>query len=151
MDDALQRMRPELQQRQREKALNPQAVFPPMVLILDDYVQLFQAISNESAMRLQAMVKLAAGLDVYLLVAADAFGFASLVNKGEEVALALSKGKTVVALGGCLNDHGGISVKANYAQKCIAVKEREGFLIQNDEITTFLAMDAKGELQNAAQ
>ena len=151
MDDALQRMRPELQQRQREKALNPQAVFPPMVLILDDYVQLFQAISNESAMRLQAMVKLAAGLDVYLLVAADAFGFASLVNKGEEVALALSKGKTVVALGGCLNDHGGISVKANYAQKCIAVKEREGFLIQNDEITTFLAMDAKGEPQNAAQ
>lgn len=151
MDDALQRMRPELQQRQREKALNPQAVFPPMVLILDDYVRLFQAISNESAMRLQAMVKLAAGLDVCLLVAADAFGFASLVNKGEEVALALSKGKTVVALGGCLNDHGGISVKANYAQKCIAVKEREGFLIQNDEITTFLAMDAKGEPQNAAQ
>lgn len=151
MDDALQRMRPELQRRQQEKACSPQASFPPLVLVLDDYVQLFQAISNESAMRLQAMVKLAAGLDVYLLVAADAFGFASLVNKGEEVALALSKGKTVVALGGCLNDHGGISVKANYAQKCIAVKEREGFLIQNDEVTTFLAMDAKGEPQNAAQ
>ena len=151
MDDALQRMRPELQRRQQEKACSPQASFLPLVLVLDDYVRLFQAISNESAMRLQAIVKLAAGLDVYLLVAADAFGFASLVNKGEEVALALSKGKTVVALGGCLNDHGGISVKANYAQKCIAVKEREGFLIQNDEITTFLAMDAKGEPQNAAQ
>ena len=141
IDEFVEHLRPEMQRRQSKKQANETCAFQPILISVDDYADFFKGISNETALRLQAIIKLAEGLGIFLVVAADAYEIASMASQGEAVASALSKGRQAVMLGGCLNDHGAIQTNVSYSQKGIAVKEYEGFYVSNKNVTGFKAMN----------
>jgi len=137
-------MRPELQRRHAEKKRNTDAAFEPIIMAIDDYTVFFRAVSNETVQRLLATVKLGKGLGLYLIVAGDAYELSSFFMKGEALTLALGKARQSILLGGCLNDHGAVTVKASFSQKSVPVREHEGFFVTNTEFTTFREMEVKG-------
>jgi len=143
IDDFIEKLRPELQKRQQQAQEGVQ--FEPIIFAVDHYCRVFREISNESAARLLAVVKLGRGLGLYLLVAGDAYELTSLVNKGEALTVSLARGEQAVALGGCLNDHGAFQTKGSYSQKNTAFGHYEGSLILGGETVNFKRMLDKGE------
>ena len=115
------------------------------MFVIDDYGPFFNAVSNETINRLNAIIKLGKGLDLYLMVTGDALELASLCNKGEPVTVALARGKQSVMLGGCMNDHGSIQTRASYAQKTAPCDPGEGFYVNDLEFTEFKAMQNQGD------
>lgn len=146
IDSFVEAMRPELQRRYAQKQNNPTALFEPITLVVCDYAQFFQRVSNDTIARLNAIVKIGAGLGLFLFVADEAFALASMVNKGESVALAMAKATYTLLLGGCLNDHGAIQTKAAYAQKSEAVKATEGYYVHEGQPVRFKMMRATEEV-----
>ena len=134
-----------MQRRQVEKQADGSSNFQPILIVIDDYADFFKGVSNETILRLQAIIKLAEGLGIYLMVAGDAYEIASMSSQGEAVALALSKGRQAILLGGCLNDHSAIQTNVSYSLKGISVKEFEGFFISNKSATGFKAMNSREE------
>ena len=143
IDQFVEKLRPEMQRRQTEKQTEGLTNFQPILIAVDDYADFFKGVSNETILRLQAIIKLAEGLNIYLVVTADAYEIASMSSQGEAVALALAKGRQAVMLGGCINDHCAIQTNVSYTQKGISVKEFEGFFINNKNATGFKAMNSK--------
>jgi S-DNA-T family DNA segregation ATPase FtsK/SpoIIIE len=129
IDGFVEEMRPELQKRLAEKQANSAASFEPITFVVCHYAPFFQQVSNDTMARLHAIVKIGAGLGLYILLADEAFSLASLVNKGEIVALTAAKASNALLLGGCLNDHGAVQTKAPYSQKGESVKPTEGYYI----------------------
>jgi len=146
IDQFIEQLRPELQDRLSRKQADPNAVFTPIVMVVDDYERFFSAVSNDTVARLNAIIKIGTGLGLYLIAAGDAYGMASLVNKGEAVAHAMSHSKQLVMLGGCMNDHCTVSVKASYSQKNEVLNEKEGFFIGTDGIVRFKTMEPHREV-----
>lgn len=140
IDQFVENLRPELQKRQREKQQEHGRSFPPIILAVDDYSELFRQVSNDTVARLLAVIKLGHGLGLYLIMTSDAYGLTSLYNKGEAVSIAIAKGAASVLLGGCLNDHGAFPVRGSYAQKSALVRQREGFFLNHGEAERFRAM-----------
>ena len=96
--------------------------------------------------RLYAIVKLGSDLGLYLFATCDAYELTSLINRGETVSLAMTKGKYSVMLGGCVNDHGSISCKESLSQKNAMLKECEGYLVNNGKCICFKAMNSVEEV-----
>ena len=144
IDSFVEKLRPELQRRHKEKQADPTTTFEPLVLAVDDFSIFYKAISNATADRLRAIVKIGKGLGLYLIVAGDAFELSGFFTKGEAMTLALGKAKQAVMLGGCMNDHGSIPTKASFAQKSVPVRDHEGIMIRNGKTTVFRAMEIQG-------
>lgn len=144
IDSFVESLRPELQSRHKEKQADPSAIFEPLILAVDDFTLFFKAISNDTADRLRAIVKIGKGLGLYLIVASDAFELSGFFTKGEATTLALGKAKQAVMLGGCMNDHGAIPTKASYNQKSVPVREHEGMTVTDGNAMVFRAMDIRG-------
>lgn len=126
-------------------------MFDALTVIVDDYCDFFKAVSDDSILRLHAMVKLGSGLGIYLIVAGDAYTLTSFYNKGQPLSLALSKARQSVMLGGCMNDHGVIQTKAPSVFKNTAVKEREGIFACGGDYTAFKAMSNSEERKNETE
>lgn len=140
IDSMIEELRPELQSRQKEKQSNPSKSFSPIIIAIDDYPEFFKLVNNDTIARLLAMVKLGSGLNVYLIVAGEAYELATLTNKGEALSIAMAKGKYAIMLGGCISDHGAITTKVPYAQRNTVVKAYEGYLVDAGEVMCFKAM-----------
>lgn len=145
-DAFIEQLRPELQKRQMQRQSGGAVEFRPMVLAVDDYPCFFRAVSNDTIARLLAIIKIGEGLGVYLMMAGDAYEMASLINKGEAVALSAARAQISVMLGGCMNDHAGIAVKAAHTLKSTAVKDHEGYHIHGNTYTHFKAMHDGGDV-----
>lgn len=144
IDACLEGLRPELQRRHAEKQSGKTDGYEPIILAIDDYTLFFKAVSNDTIQRLLAVVKIGRGLDLYLIVAGDAYELAGFSSKGEALTLALSKSKQAVILGGCMNDHAAISITASYNQKSVPVREHEGIFVANSSYTVFKPIEIKG-------
>ena len=144
IDNFIENLRPELQRRYRERQTDSSSTFEPIILAVDDFTVFFKAISNDTADRVRAIIKIGKGLGLYLIVASDAFELSGFFTKGEVTALALGRAKQAVMLGGCMNDHGAIPTKASYNQKSVPVREREGMITTDGNITVFRTMDIRG-------
>ena len=144
IDSFIELLRPELQSRHKEKQADPSAAFEPLILAVDDFTLFFKAISNDTADRLRAIVKIGKGLGLYLIVTGDAFELSGFFTKGEATTMALGKAKQAVMLGGCMNDHGAIPTKASYNQKSVPVREHEGMMVTDGNAAVFRAMDIRG-------
>lgn len=146
-DAFIEQLRPELQKRQMQLQSGGGADFRPLILAVDDYPRFFREVSNDTISRLLAIIKIGEGMGVYLLMAGDAYELASLIHKGEAVALSAARAQTSIMLGGCLNDHAGITVKAAHTEKNIAVKAYEGFYIHGGVSVRFKAMNDREDAQ----
>lgn len=142
IDDYIETLRPELQRRQTEKQTDPDICFTPIVFAIDDFSSFMDKVNDETVKRMHAIIKLGKGLGIYLIVTCDAYELSAVCSKGNSVALGLSKAKQSVMLGGCMNDHGSITVnnKIGYSARDERVNENEGFFVLNTDPVRFKAI-----------
>ncbi len=109
-------------------------------IFTDDFYKFYEAISEDSANRLNALVQVGEGLNVFLVIAAEATdfnkykGMIPLVDK-------MSKGNLII-LGGSDLDHLITDVKFPDEYRGVKSGAYEGYLITYDKIQPFKAMKA---------
>ena len=113
---------------------------------MDDYCDFYTLISNETAARLLPIVKIGAGLGVYLLAAGDAFELSHQIGKGAPVTSALCRLPQSVLIGGCINDHGAMQAskaKLSYSQKEEPFADHTGVFCDDKDFIPFKLMRDK--------
>ena len=132
----------ELSRRQAERKADASAVFPPIYIFIDGYRAFFEAIAQQTAARLRALLMAGVGLGVSLIAADQAESLATLVSYMEPVAVLLAKGPAVL-LGGKPLDHMAVETGLAATEKNQMLKSWEGLYQNKDGVCRFKAMNAK--------
>ena len=141
-DRFFEKLAQELSRRQAERKADASAVFPPIYIFIDGYRAFFEAIAQQTAARLRALLLAGAGLGVSLVAADRAEALASLVSYMEPVTVLLAKGPAVL-LGGKPLDHMAVETSLAATEKNQMLKSWEGLYQNKDGVCRFKAMDAR--------
>lgn len=141
IDKTIADLMPVMSGRKKEKQNNPQAVFEPLLLVVADYDSFHAIISEQTAERMELLLRLSQGLGVYILAECSAD---KLVRLGAlDTFKIMQRSGQAVLLGGCIEQHYGFqtdSLKLSYAQKNAAVQKDEGFFLKDGRIRVFKAI-----------
>ena len=129
--------------KKRQESGNRNGGFAPIVLVIDDFGKFLAAVSEKTAKRILAIIKLCVGLDVYLLIAGDAADLAVKRMQGEDITMSCVTAKQAVLLGGYINDHGAFRLKPTQAQRNTELGEKEGFFVSKTGIVHMKTMQEK--------
>lgn len=129
--------------KKRQESGFRESGFAPILLVIDNFTSFFSAASEKTVKRILAIIKLCAGLDVYLLMAADPGQLAMKRMQGEEITMSCVTAKQAVLLGGYINDHGAFRLKLTQAQRNIESGEKEGFFVSKTGIVHMKTMQEK--------
>lgn len=131
----------ELGSRQAALQSDASAAVPPIYILIDGYRSFFEAISQQTASRLRALLMVGAGLGVSLVAADQAEALASLVSYMEPVTMLLAKGPAVL-LGGTPLDHMAVETGLASTEKGQMLSTWEGLYKNEDGVCRFKAMDS---------
>lgn len=141
IDQTLADLMPIMSGRKKEKQNNPQAVFELLLLVVADYDSFHAVISEQTAERMELLLRLSQGLGVYILAECSAD---KLVRLGAlDTIKIMQRGGQAVLLGGCIEQHYGFqtdNLNLSYAQKNTAVQKDEGFFLTDGSIRVFKAI-----------
>lgn len=141
IDQTIADLMPVMSGRKKEKQNNPQAVFEPLLLVVADYDSFHAVISEQTAERMELLLRLSQGLGVYILAECSAD---KLVRLGAlDTIKIMQRGGQAVLLGGCIEQHYGFqtdSLNLSYAQKNTAVQKDEGFFLKDGRLRIFKAI-----------
>ena len=144
IDQTIADLMPVMSGRKKEKQNNPQAVFEPLLLVVADYDSFHAVISEQTAERMELLLRLSQGLGVYILAECSAD---KLVRLGAlDTIKIMQRGGQAVLLGGCIEQHYGFqtdSLNLSYAQKNTAVQKDEGFFLKDGRLRIFKAITAQ--------
>jgi hypothetical protein len=142
LDSFLQELVPELQSRKKEYTADGNAQFTPLFIVIDDLPSSFEQISNDSVNRLDAIMRLGKGLNVYLAAAGNADELTRLYNRGERLVMGFAGSKTGILLGDSAQKHGVFTVALPYSEMNVPLGEYEGYLLSQHQVIRFKAMHA---------
>ena len=139
-DTWMQDLVPLLQERKNRHDTDESAVFEPIAIFVDDYRQAFEALTQQTIKRLEAVIRLGQGLSVYLYIAEETDAFGRLCGQGEAVTMLMARENSAVLLGGSLTAYPTFHSTLSGLQKNQAVGKWEGYLLERGETTRFRAM-----------
>lgn len=131
----------ELRKRQEEKGKDKDIVFSPIYILIDGYRTFFEAVSQQTASRMRALLLAGAGLGVSLVAADSAEALATLTSYMEPVTVLLAKGPAVL-LGGKPLDHMAVESGLTAVEKSQPFKQYEGLCKLASGVFRFKAMDS---------
>lgn len=140
MDQYMESLVPELQRRKNAKTDGETTDFEEIAIIIDDWKGCFDLIDNSTVKRLEMIVRLAAGLGVYLVLACDSTAAGTFRNQGETVISALVNGGTNILLGGNLRAHAAFDVDMPYSEKELMLGPNEGYILRKGKAVRFKTM-----------
>ncbi len=139
-DAYMQELVPLLQERKNRHDADESAAFEPVSIFVDDYRQAFDALSEQTVKRLEAVIRLGRGLDVYLYIAEETDAFSRLCGQGEAVTMLMARENNAILLGGSLTAYPSFHSDLSGLQKNQALGQWEGYLIEKGNTTRFRAM-----------
>ncbi len=139
-DKFMSEMVPVLQQRKDEFNKDKNIEFEPILIVIDDLKQCFDLIKDETAKRLEAIIRLGKGLNVNLLVAGNSDDVSKLYNQGEPFTMGLVNGQTSIILGGNFRAHNVFKANIPYSEQDVLLDEYEGYVIHREKALRFKAM-----------
>lgn len=139
-DQFISDMVPILQQRKDEYYKDNSIQFTPFLILIDDLKQCFALIKDETAKRMEAIIRLGKGLNVNLLVAGNSDDVAKLYNQGEPFTMGLVNSQTNILLGGSFRDHNVFKANIPYSEQEVLLDEYEGYVIHREKALRFKAM-----------
>ena len=96
--------------------------------------------SEQTVKRLEAVIRLGRGLDVYLYIAEETDAFSRLCGQGEAVTMLMARENNAILLGGSLTAYPSFHSDLSGLQKNQALGQWEGYLIEKGNTTRFRAM-----------
>lgn len=139
-DTYMKELVPLLQERKNRHDQNKDAGFDPIAIFVDGYKQAFDQLEEQTIKRMEAVIRLGKGLEVYLYIAEDADVFSRLCGQGEAVCMLMARENTAVLLGGSLISYPVFHAEQSGPQKKQALGQWEGYLLEQGNVTRFKAM-----------
>jgi len=143
MDSYVASLVKELQNRKTQKEAGENCCFEKLVLLVDNWKQCFDAIDNQTAKRLEMLVRLGSGLDVYLIIAGDSSELAALHSAGEAVVNAIVNTGTSILLGMNFRAHRMFDADVSYSEKEAKLGQYEGYIMDAGKPIGFKAMHSE--------
>lgn len=142
-DAYIEELVPVLQERKEAHDLDESIQFNRVAVLIDDYKYAYDKMQEQTARRLEAIIRLGAGLGIYLYITEDADTFCRLCGQGEPVCMLMSRENTAILLGGSLTAYPVFSPELSGSEKSQALGKWEGYLLDKGKATRF-----KGMLKN---
>jgi hypothetical protein len=139
-DAFVEQLRDLLVQRQTLRKENPDSSFNPIIFMIDGYRAFFDAIAQQTADRLKALLMVGKGLGVYLIAADRAGEWATLAQFREPATLLLIRGQVLV-LGGKAAEHLCVDLGLSPGDKSAVLKPWEGWFRSGSGTRRFKAMN----------
>lgn len=139
-DKFMSDMVPILQQRKDEYYKDNGINFEPFLIVIEDLKQCFELIKDETAKRMEAIIRLGKGLNVNLLVAGNSDDVSKLYNQGEPFTMGLVNSQTSILLGGNFRAHNVFKANIPYSEQEVLLDEYEGYVIHRGKALRFKAM-----------
>lgn len=137
LDEYMEYLASELTRRKNLPTLDDEDI---IVLALDGYRQMYDAIDDKTASRLSAFVRMGAGLKVYLVVSDTAESMASLSSVEPVLKNIISEG-TGILVGDSFKAHGAFDTGLmSYTEVSKPLGEYEAYIIQKGKVIKFKAM-----------
>lgn len=143
LDIYMEQLIPTLQQRKEAYDSGAGITFEPISIFVDDYRATYEVISELTARRLEQVVRLGAGLGVYLYIADDTETFARMVMQGELITATMARENSGILLGGNFAEHTSFSCQLPAIRKSQAVGRWEGYLLVKGEAEQLKMMKAR--------
>lgn len=140
MDMCIESLIPELQRRKNARDAEGGSDFDEIALIIDDWKDCFYLISNQTAKRLEMIVRIGAGLGIYLAVACGNVSAGTLCSQGEAVINSLVSRGTNILLGESFQAHTAFDADLPYSIKQLSVGKNEGYILHNGKAVRFKTM-----------
>lgn len=135
-----------LTERRNQAAGEGADMFEYRYILIRGFRQFFDAVEQETAKRIQALVRLGQGLKVVLVVTDTAQNLAELSGGGEQTVRLLLAGPVLLA-GGTALDHMEVSVNLPYDEKDRPIAEQ--YIYVNQENKTVLVKQMKADMESA--
>lgn len=142
-DSYMESLVPTLRERKEAHDRDAGRHFEPIAIFVDNFKMAYEQMLDVSAKRMEAIIRLGEGLDVYLYIAEDADAFCRMHAQGEVVSVLMAKENTAILLGGSFTSYPVFHSEMSGLEKNQALGEREGYLLQNEKTTKFKAMSMK--------
>lgn len=132
---------------QRRKELHESGeaheVFAPIAILIDGLKKCYEAIDEKTAKRLEAVIRLGKGLNVYLIASEDAEELGKLSGMGNTISMLLVNNELSVLLGKTFKSHTVFSGDLSYSESEAKLGEFEGYILKKEHAERFKAMFAK--------
>ncbi|MBQ7838667.1 MAG: type VII secretion protein EssC [Clostridia bacterium] len=139
MDEFFEELAAELQRRKENQG---QDITTPdcLLVVIDNFDRFIEEVSDETAKRLNAFMRIGKNLNVFLVAAGDNRKLADRNNKGDGITASLSNGRFKVMLGDCYNSHIAFDTDLNLSQRNEELESFEGLFFNGKKTTKFKAM-----------
>lgn len=142
LDRYMEELVPVLQERKTQHDAGEESAFPPIYIFIDDYKKAHAEMDEKTATRIGAVIRLGAGLGVYLTISEDGDAFCRLSEQGEQVCMLMSRENSGILLGGNFQSYSVFSGDLTTQERMQALPEYEGYLLVKGKATRFKAMKA---------
>ena len=139
-DSYMESLVPTLRERKEAHDRDAGRHFAPIAIFVDNFKTAYEQMLDVSAKRMEAIIRLGEGLDVYLYIAEDADAFCRMHAQGEVVSVLMAKENTAILLGGSFTSYPVFHSEMSGLEKNQVLGEREGYLLQNEKTTKFKTM-----------
>lgn len=123
----------------RNAAINQEPLSECIVILIDNFRKFYECISDNAAKRLDALIKLGKGLNVYCIIADDASSFAREFGRTEPFTT-IGNGRYRILLGGSYNMHAPFDTDLAYSEKSELLNENEGLYLDGKTTVKFKCM-----------
>ena len=138
IDNYFEELSAELKRR-KDAQLHNEPPADCVVLLIDNFRRFYECISDSAAKRLEALIKLGKGLNVFCVIADDASSFAKEFGRTEPFTT-IGNGRYRILLGGNYNMHASFDTDLTYSEKSELLNEWEGFYMDGKTTVKFKGM-----------
>ena len=125
--------------RRKDALLRNEPTGDCIVVLIDHFRMFYECISDSAAKRLDALIKLGKGLNVFCIIADDASAFAREFGRTEPFTT-IGNGRYRILLGGSYNAHAPFDCDLTYSEKSELLNEWEGYFLDGKTTVKFKGM-----------
>lgn len=123
-----------------QKRKNSNETSDSLLIVVDNFERFIEEVSNETAKRLNALIRMGKNLNVYFIAAANNSDLTSRYNKGDSITTSLVNSKYKILLGESFNSHGIFETDLPFSKKSDELGQFEGYFIDGKKTVKFKTM-----------
>lgn len=141
IDAYMNELKDELELRKAALSEGRCSEFAKILVLIDDYSSFFRVVSKATISRLEALLRIGKGYDVFAAISIEASDLVDMKSQGERVAYhLLANAPNAVLLGGSCKDHSAVQTDIPFIDQGQPLGPMEGYFVRNKKATRLKAM-----------